>query len=496
MRKSHGPRAADLSRLVCHNLWQNKSRTALTVIIIAVISGLIMVLCVVGTSFQRNMNNGGKQTLELAGSEYLFSRVMISFSYWDQVYEPLTTEDRIAFDGIAHKYADVIDRTEYLLSPYMEDGVRSTKFRLHWNLSPQDYETEKAYIQWYEKTYANAYSSFLEKMDLDLSDLTVADLSDYGFGGQERIVQGGKWSAEDNNQQTVWLSSKVVDEFKKEGIPLSAGDTVTFVAISKEGNTLSKKYSFYTCTVEGIFDSESTRVPLITSGYSAAKTIITGQKFLDAFEKDIELTEIELQYRPPQEGYDYRKVYNEMKAFVQEVNARFPPYTLGSERHTRFESSFLSLMQALDFINVIVVAVLLAISVLILLLSVGSVVNTILISVDKNRRFLGLLKALGMRQKDIRKMTGAEILILIAFGVLLGVGILFALRRTICVLMGSMFSSMFTQLPFELAVEVWIPFWLPFVTAGAFFLFAWLFSRRSVGEFAGRNVIETVSEVE
>ena len=333
-------------------------------------------------------------------------------------------------------------------------------------------------------------------MALDLSDLTVADLSDYGFGGQERIVQGAKWSAEENGRQTVWISSKVVDELKKDSVFVSAGDTVTFVSVSKDVQADTEKYSFYTCTVEGVFDSDSTRVPLITSGYSAAKEIITGQKFLSTFEKDIELTEIELQYRPPQDGYDYREVYSEMKTFVNEVNTWFPPYTVEDESYTRFDCSFLSLMQTLDFVNLIVAAVLLAISVLILLLSIGSIVNTILISVDKNRRFLGLLKALGMRQKDIRIMTGAEILIMIAFGVLFGVGILFSLRGAICSIMESMFSSMFTQLPFELAIGVWIPFWLPIVTAVVFFLFAWLFSHRSVGKFAKKNVIETVSEVE
>ena len=494
--RSEGPRAADLLRLACHNLWQNKSRTALTVIIVAVISTLIMVLCVIGTSFQQNMNRGGRQTLEAAGAEYVFSLVVLSYSYSDMEFEPITAEDRIDFDGIARKYADVVDRTEYALSAYTQESGRSARFRLHWNLSPKDYETEEAYRKWFRETYPGVNFPFQEEMALELSDLTVADLSDYGFGGQESIVQGEKWSAEDNDRQTVWVGSKVIEKLKKEGVFVSAGDTATFVAVSNDAETETEKYSFYTCTVAGVFDSDSTRVPLITSGYSAAKEIIAGRNFLNIFEGDFELTEIELQYRPPESGYDYRKVYSEMKAFVKEVNARFPAYFLEGERYTRFDCSFLSLMQTLDIINLIVAAVLLAISVLILLLSVGSVVNTILISVDKNRRFLGLLKALGMRQKDIRIMTGAEILIMIAFGVLFGVGILFALRGAICSIMESMFSSMFMQLPFALAVGVWIPFWLPIVTTGAFFLFAWLFSRRAVGEIAGRNVIETVSEVE
>ena len=493
--KSHGPRAADLFRLACHNLWQNKSRTALTVIIVAVISTLIMSLCVVGTSFQKNMNNGGRQTLNFAGAEYTFSRAVSSGTFSDKEYEPMTAEDRVAFDGIAHKYKDVIDRTEYVLSPYMEEGVRSTRFRLHWNLSAHDCETEEAYIKWFQETYPGVTLPFQEEMALDLFDLTAADLSDYGFGGQERIMQGGKWSAEDNGRQTVWVGSKVVDELKEEGVSVSAGDTATFVAVSKDVQADTEKYSFYTCTVAGVFDSDSTRVPLLTIGYSAAKRMIVGQGFLDAFKKDVELTGIELQYRPQQDGYDYRKVYREMKAFVNEVNARFPPYTIEDEKYERFECSFLSLMQTLEIINLVIAAVLVAVSVLILLLSVGSVVNTVLISVDKNRRLLGLLKALGMRQKDIRRMTGAEILLMIACGVILGVGILFALRGAISSVMEAIFSSMFEQLPFELAVGVWIPFWLPIVTAVAFFLFAWLFSRRSVGKFAERNVIQTVSEV-
>ena len=49
-----GIRAADVFRLSCRNLWQNKSRSALTVVIIAAVSALIMLVCVLGVSFLNN----------------------------------------------------------------------------------------------------------------------------------------------------------------------------------------------------------------------------------------------------------------------------------------------------------------------------------------------------------------------------------------------------------------------------------------------------------
>ena len=484
-----GIRAADIFRLSCRNLWQNKSRTALTVVIVAVVSALIMLVCVLGVSFLRNLTEGERETLEYTGTEYTMSSKITAMMGPYREYEPITAEDAETFGAIADQYASVIDRKEYVLAENSAENKAdyAASFRLHWNLpeelrdSPEKYAEE--YYNWWDDDYK-----------LYLSRLTVADLDGYTFGGAEKAVQGRLWESADNGLPAVWVGSEYVAAQAQKGIKISVGSTATFTAGHEDfENPNQRIYRLYNCTVEGIFDSESTRV--MSGGYkTAAKQLIVGKDFLQMFAEDACIDRIELSYAPPA-LYDYWGVYGQMKDFVREVNEEIPPYMLSGRERVRFSCTYVDAMKTIDLLGAVMAAVLVAVSMLILLLSIGSVVNTILISVDKNKRFLGLLKALGMKQGDLRKMIGAETLLMVAAGAALGVGLLYALRGAILSLLRSIFSTMFSELPFGIAVGVWVPFWLPLATAAAFFAFALLFSRRSVNAFAARDVIGTVSEV-
>lgn len=469
-----GIRTADIFRLSCRNLWQNRGRTALTVVIVAVVSALIMFVCVLGVSFLRNLTEGERETLEYTGTEYMLNSKTISDFGLNREYEPITAEDAETFEAIADKYASVIDRTEYVLDRAV--------FYLHWDLDEERHD-------WVEEYGPEGFDNML-----DFSDFTVADLDGYTFGGAEKAEQGRLWESTDNGLPTVWVGSDYVALQARRGIEISAGSVATFVTSYSVDGQGSHAYRLYDCTVAGIFDSESTRV-MSGGRKAAAKQLIVGEDFLRAFAEDVQIERIELGYAPPAGGYDYWDVYGQMKDFVREVNGQFPSYMLSGSERVRFSCTYIDAMQTIDLVGAIMSAVLVAISMLILFLSIGSIVNTILISVDKNKRFLGLLKALGMKQGDLRKMIGAETLLMVAAGAALGVGLLYALRGAMLSLLRSIFSTMFSELPFGIAVGVWVPFWLPIATAAAFFAFALLFSRRSVNAFAARDVIGTVSEV-
>lgn len=472
-----GIRAADVFRLSCRNLWQNKSRSALTVVIIAAVSTLIMLICVLGVSFLNNMTEGARTAFEFAGAEYRLNSKMLSF-FGD--YEPITAEEVEAFESIAEKYDSIIDRKEY--------AVDGTLFRLHWDLPEELRNSPEKYGEKY-------YDWWNDDFKLLFSDFTVADLDGYTFGGAESAEQGRLWESADNGHPAVWLGSDYVAAQERMGIEITVGSTATFVCMRQDAKNPNERiYWLYDCTVAGIFNSDSTRV--MSGGYkTAAKRMIVGKDFLREFAEDVQIEYIELRYAPPEGDYDYWGVYGQMNEFVREVNEEIPPYTFNGNEVTRFYCSYIDEMQTIDLLRAIIAAVLLAVSLLILLLSIGSIVNTILISVDKNKRFFGLLKALGMKQGDLRKMVGAETLLLVAAGAALGVGFVYALRGAVLSLLSSIFSTMFAELPNGLAVEMWVPFWLPLVTAAAFFTFALLFSRRSVKAFAERDVIGTVSEV-
>ena len=322
-----GIRAADVFRLSCRNLWQNKSRSALTVVIIAAVSALIMLVCVLGVSFLNNMKKGERLAFEYSGAEYTLKSITISNSGPDRMYEPITAEETEAFEKIADKYASVIDREEYVLaenSP-MNGGMNATSFRLHWNL-PEDV---RGSAERYEEEFSNIW--WEQEHELSLSDFTVADLDGYTFGGAEKAEQGRLWESADNGLPAVWLGSDYVAAQKQKGIEISVGSTATFVSMQRDAKNSNKTlYRFYNCTVAGIFDSDSTRV--MSGGYkTAAKRMIVGKDFLREFAEDVQTEYIELRYAPPEGDYDYWGVYGQMKEFVREVNEVFPPYSYDGE---------------------------------------------------------------------------------------------------------------------------------------------------------------------
>ena len=489
-------RSADLVRLAMHNLWQNKSRTALTTVIVTVVSTLLMVVCVLGISILDNMAKAGRTVFEWSGTEYELSSRTVKTEDLQVLSIPVTPEERAAFEQAAAEYRTVVDRTEYSLrerrdSAPAESGaptlqtVRTEMVELHWNLPESARASEEGYRAWCGGSSG--------RNRISLSDFTVADLNGYGFSGQERLLQGRVWNESDNDGAAVWVGSDYAADLARHGIDVVPGTLATFVTVRtiSEGNYPETRYRLLTAEVAGIFDSASTQLLSQWGDRTEAKKILIGQGFLTAFAEDLDLVRIHLEYRPP-ERYDYRAVYAEMKAFVSAANAAVPAQ---EGEGARFFCSHVDSMQVIDVLNVLVTAVLAVISGLILLLSVGSVVNTILISVDRNRKFLGLLKALGLNRKGIRRMVAVETLTMIVLGVALGVGLLYALHGPVQSLMEAMFSSLFGQFQLGLTVGVKIPFYLPVLTALAFFGFAYLFSRGSVGSFAGRDVIATISEV-
>ena len=133
-------------------------------------------------------------------------------------------------------------------------------------------------------------------------------------------------------------------------------------------------------------------------------------------------------------------------------------------------------------------------SLIVLLLSVGSVANTIVISVDKDRKFLGLMKAMGLKRKGVSRIVICQSLFMIAAGVVLGIAFLYLLRPVVRSAIASFITSMAgMSLPILLSVRV-SPL-LPVATAAAFFLAAVLFSRGSVDRIARQDAIAAINEV-
>lgn len=246
-------------------------------------------------------------------------------------------------------------------------------------------------------------------------------------------------------------------------------------------------------SVCGIFDPAL----LKTSDWDRSPVVIAdGAYFMRQFAGTYDVIQVEMTYRPPQTDYDYNAVYSDMKALTERMNEGLETYLNWDDKEVSpFSCSYVEEMRMTVLMSIFIMAVVIILGLLILILSVGSVANTIIISVDKNRKFIGLMKAMGLNQRGVKKIVTCESLVQIILGVLVGVAVLFLLQPVVLSLMESMFASMFAYYEVEFAVSVRIPFYLPMVTALLFFLFASLFSRGSLGKIARQDVISTISEV-
>ena len=96
-------KSIDVLKIAAHNMWVNKSRTILTVLIVAIVSTLIMVLLLIGTAFLENETNVSKKVLAKNGATYILSGIGTSTA---NAYVPETDY---------HKLKEHLGKSPYLV---------------------------------------------------------------------------------------------------------------------------------------------------------------------------------------------------------------------------------------------------------------------------------------------------------------------------------------------------------------------------------------------
>ncbi|MDD4000864.1 MAG: hypothetical protein PHX62_08265, partial [Bacilli bacterium] len=76
--------------------------------------------------------------------------------------------------------------------------------------------------------------------------------------------------------------------------------------------------------------------------------------------------------------------------------------SLDSGEDITTSSTELDILNLIKTVAKIIIAAIFFIATILILLSIGSVSNSIMISVDQNKKFIGLLKTLGLKDKDIK----------------------------------------------------------------------------------------------
>ncbi|MCR4880089.1 MAG: ABC transporter permease [Bacilli bacterium] len=137
------------------------------------------------------------------------------------------------------------------------------------------------------------------------------------------------------------------------------------------------------------------------------------------------------------------------------------------------------------------------IALILLLVSVGSLANSVTISIDRSKKFIGLLKALGIKAKPLKNIIVFESIILISVGIIAAFIILWALYYPLSLITGTLVSSIYGgYLDSMIFVpRLYVPIYVLIATIVLFILFTILFSRGSLRSISKMDPIQVISEV-
>lgn len=447
----------DSLKIALHNLLNNKSRTILTIVIVFVVSSLIMAMCLLGTNFISIQDKFNLAIFDQEGTDYYLYQ-----KYTDDNNAMDTISDANTVINIAKDYPDIVDECYF-----------TTDEKFYFDTSNSSSPENPEYYQ--------------GDLDVGFAQFSIPFSSKIG-----NITKGRIWTETDNGTNGIWINEKEIERSYNSGIDFSIGKKIVVNLQNYSGN--ENKIIPIEYTINGIFapnegDRYNYYMPdcITSAAYTSSKLSATNNNRMRYFK---------MSYLPVSGSYSYKDTENRMTELVDKVTEKIGVNRYPDGRTSpRFGSYFIDQMQISKIMGVIIMAVLVLLAFLILILSIGSVANTIMISVDKNRKFIGLMKAMGLNNGGVKRIVYIESIMTILIGVLIGTFILFIISPLMLQLLNVIFGSMFGSYGVSVPVIFTIPFYVPLITILAFIGMAILFSRGSLNRICKADVITVISEV-
>ena len=448
-------------RLSLHNLWNNKLRTLLTVIVLTVVSFVVVLLAGVGYSFYKSLN---------ANVSYMLSHENSNIS----VEYTIKDGNRYIGEGVftleqVDKILEILDNDDgYVTSVsfYRESGY-SEGFYLYSSLNGSDSAGHNfGLLPYYAKS--NPFTGT------------------YGYENGDYLVSGRMWNASDVGSKNAWLSKSLMSVY-------DIGDEIDVSCYGYDKFSESQEIAYSEkFTVSGFFDLK---------GMSGNYVFIDYKQFDDEknpvadYESDYGKMVIRGVYAKmvPQEGFSYGlKTQKYLKNIIKRINEEIVP----TESNGVMSAScdILEEMSIATLMSIVVIALIAIVSLIIIMLSIGSVANTIKISAEQNRKFFGVMKAIGMKNKSLRHILIGQIIIMTALGVALASLAAYLMIGVAESLLGSLINSLFWNLDSPIVIcgiSPVIPVGIALLLIG----FVLLFTRSSLHEFSRMDVISVINEV-
>lgn len=436
----------DRYKISLHNIKNNKSRSILTTTIVYIISLLIIVILCIGISFASN-------TSEIIKKYYQSSNEPIKVQYYNYGGEESTG----VLDSEVYKsLSTILDKNERIIQ--------------------------------YSKYDYNSYNGgvFVQEHKFPVTE-------------HIEIIEGNSVNKNDSNTNKVLVSSLFAQKYYESyNKILKPGDSfnysVDYYTRNNEGNSqnISKNLEL---EVVGIYKlKEVDKKEYESSVVSDNKDLIADANYLINNIQGFYYTSAEYYYNVTQTNFNETELTNNLSIFVEELNSTLPK---SSPRYDSISCYALEDLNMSKIIGLAIIGLASFLCLVLILLSIGSLANTIMISVDKNKKFIGLLKALGLNEKDLKSTIKMESITTIILGIVLSFFTVFLFKGIIGnlneLLLTSMFSNYLTVIEYEIIFA--LPVYIPIIVFVFFVFFTLLFARGSMSKIAKTDPMAVISEV-
>ena len=311
---------------------------------------------------------------------------------------------------------------------------------------------------------------------------------DYNLANVSYLKSGRLWNHNDENTMKVWVSEDFIYNALKKGVHLQVGDDIVLAFVTNRNNeTGDYSLAVEKFSIGGIFLNNALRELKISNNVFI--NVLTAANLLN---DDLSINGIKV-INDPRIQYNFEHEFKKMTEVVTRVNSIIQPEIYKNRTKDRFRCDIVDTLAGTRLAGLISIGAIVFISFIILLMSIGGVANSIIISVDKNRRFLGVMMAVGLNKRGVKRLVQYEALAVIFLATGAAYGALTYFAKDLGFLLDFMLRTIMDDTGFESSVL--IPVYIPVVSMAAFVIMALLFSKSSLKRIVNMDVVTVISEV-
>ena len=452
----------DCYRISLHTIKENKSRSFLTVVISMFLSALIMGLLCIAVSFSSNGN-------EILNRVYFGKDSYVSSNYVCPYIPQLAGQQEVfnidkydAFLSALNKNKDTVAMVEY------QTNVRTMMYPIIYT----------------DSTYrASALFSVIEGRDIEPSN----DID-------EVLVSSSYYKA-----SLAWPEPYTIGSIHKETIdynrqlPTEKTEIRTAEITYKVVGIIASSDKVY--RMDG---QRSQRGDVVPSMVFDVKAVLKASP-------EIYVSRANMYYLSKSDNTDVAGAFSAIEKLMKDIDEAMPPRievdkggpVVMYNPVSPTSSAVFQEYQQLTRFQIIFIVAGSVIAVALLLMSVGSLANSVIISIDRSKKFIGLLKALGLKGRELITIVVMESITLISIGVILGFALLFAFTAPLNMISNALTNTVYSRYMMMISFEatIQIPIYILFIGIALFVVTTLLFARSSLVKISKTDPIAVISEV-